>query len=111
THVGMDRRPWRAGLRPGPKPHARGDGPRVEDYYQEHPGQAPRTWGWTDDLPAGRGPGRPSPTHVGMDRSGCLHPVVRKAKPHARGDGPNTSLDGLANQGQAPRTWGWTAAA
>jgi len=48
------------------------------------------------------------PTHVGMDRARLVRGVERVRRPHARGDGPQSTPLGCADLQQAPRTWGWT---
>src|SRR5699024_7155682 len=48
THVGMDRDPAAEVSTVAPKPHARGDGPRLMRRMVRTEAQAPRTWGWTE---------------------------------------------------------------
>src|SRR5699024_1794759 len=51
---------------------------------------------------------RPSPTHVGMDRTSSGRRRRAVTKPHARGDGPFRIAMAPRGAPQAPRTWGWT---
>src|SRR5699024_8783966 len=51
------------------------------------------------------------PTHVGMDRGEVDLPHHGPGRPHARGDGPKPGRGRRQRAAQAPRTWGWTAAA
>ena len=111
THVGMDRRrvqPCRKVVR---RPHARGDGPPQQTKPTGYSVQAPRTWGWTDDVPWGRGDYHAGPTHVGMDHGEFVPVRVQDRRPHARGDGPDPALPADRRLTQAPRTWGWAAGA
>src|SRR5690606_7504832 len=55
--------------------------------------------------------GRPSPTHVGMDRLRMISGRRWRTEPHARGDGPPPSHRGRRTLSRAPRTWGWTGRA
>ena len=110
THVGMDRRRWggRSSLRT--EPHARGDGPIKMINIAARSDRAPRTWGWTASAGNTGQPPRPSPTHVGMDRSAPTCTCPAPTEPHARGDGPAARPPATSSPPRAPRTWGWTAA-
>src|SRR5699024_1200735 len=109
THVGMDRARELQEKKDNAKPHARGDGPNWWSDWLDTADQAPRTWGWTDRrrITPARSP--PSPTHVGMDRGHGQVGRRHRAKPHARGDGPEVGVALADLPCQAPRTWGWTA--
>src|SRR5699024_5298496 len=104
----MDRSASRWPLVGRPKPHARGDGPSQGTPGKERQRQAPRTWGWTELVVGLARHGRPSPTHVGMDRQTPYNSCAFAPKPHARGDGPRPWASGTTTSSQAPRTWGWT---
>ena len=89
-------------------PHARGDGPVMENQPNEGPLCSPRTWGWSDvDALAGRGY-VVLPTHVGMVRPPVDPDRPRNRAPHARGDGPVSSPMGTLTTVCSPRTWGWS---
>ena len=88
THVGMDRLVLGVIHGSATKPHARGDGPSTRLRHCRPVCQAPRTWGWTAHRMNRERLKIPSPTHVGMDRSGPATRDCPRAKPHARGDGP-----------------------
>ncbi len=108
THVGMDRVDDLLLFVGGPEPHARGDGPATTPRPNQSYPRAPRTWGWTGDVPGWGFEEVPSPTHVGMDRGSEPCPVRAVAEPHARGDGPYEEVVGDLRRCRAPRTWGWT---
>src|SRR5699024_2346512 len=91
------------------RPHARGDGPKPEAGATPATTQAPRTRGWTGQIPATENAAAAGPTHVGTDRGRPAAWPANPATPHAREDGPAvTGLD-TGDLRQAPRTWGWTA--
>src|SRR5690606_15330504 len=108
THVGMDRPLLQPQGPPPAEPHARGDGPVGRGTPFTHATRAPRTWGWTGVQQHPVGGGRPSPTHVGMDRRSKRTWRRSGAEPHARGDGPRAVAQRAGGGGRAPRTWGWT---
>src|SRR5699024_4113683 len=92
TDVGLDRTAGGTSGRAVTKPHARGDGPfRIAMAPRGAP-QAPRTWGWTEPGNSRKRKTTPSPTHVGMDRTGGRTGSTRPTKPHARGDGPTDAV-------------------
>ncbi len=108
THVGMVRMSM-LGIEPHQGfPHARGDGPSVDEQIAEAEQFSPRTWGWSVSSlwwSCGR---MVFPTHVGMVRTPnnpCSHPA---RFPHARGDGPALRANGINVDAFSPRTWGWS---
>ena len=109
THVGMDRASRLSDRSTGRRPHARGDGPGCFEYCAHGFLQAPRTWGWTGHGDAAAPRADAGPTHVGMDRADLGSDAHVRRRPHARGDGPLTSIQAPQLLMQAPRTWGWTA--
>src|SRR5699024_12721823 len=74
THVGMDRVVLSTARTGSGRPHARGDGPDTEMQQRHELPQAPRTWGWTEQISARMPTSDAGPTHVGMDRAARASP-------------------------------------
>ncbi len=108
TRVGMVR--FRTSRSPSRKcsPHARGDGPLTAAMHGVVYGFSPRAWGWSDFVVirvSGRGV---LPTRVGMVRVRCGVLRARLRFPHARGDGPASTVSSLPVLRFSPRAWGWS---
>ena len=107
TPVGMARRRRRINFGRFGFPHARGDGPIMDQQAAMNARFSPRPWGW----PAAAGFLREScavfPTPVGMARRCAPGKASACRFPHARGDGPVGSKDSLNPLTFSPRPWGW----
>ncbi len=108
THVGMVRRDRTSRRTARCAPHARGDGPGMDEQSAQAVRCAPRTWGWSVMVPTGEPVGKVRPTHVGMVRMPALHRPRYPGAPHARGDGPPEASSAATAARCAPRTWGWS---
>ena len=110
TRVGMVRSFVR--IDPGfyRSPHARGDGPSMRSSVGTATTFSPRAWGWSARKTWPNARLRVLPTRVGMVRRtvACRFRVARS--PHARGDGPGTSVLILPIAPFSPRAWGWSGA-
>ena len=89
-------------------PHARGDGPRLDERTRNARDSSPRPWGWSFSLQIGEVELNLFPTPVGMVRpggtgGGCCCPL-----PHARGDGPMSISADSDEHHSSPRPWGWS---
>src|SRR5699024_7987988 len=106
THVGMDRPDGPGECGHAPEPHARGGGPPRRSRRMRARSRGPRTWGWTAPTFSENADTLPSPTHVGMDRSGRRRRRMGRSEPHARGDGPTIRSYTDTAKLRAPRTRG-----
>ncbi len=108
TRVGMDRSLSWTARRRGSCPHARGDGPSYFSVASRSTSLSPRAWGWTVVEQHAHEDVHVVPTRVGMDRGCGTGRPARGRCPHARGDGPATSVRSASGTSLSPRAWGWT---
>ena len=109
TPVGMDRPVDPNEARRFGVPHARGDGPPVDDARANACLCSPRPWGWTAVTRQIAPDVGVFPTPVGMDRGRAGTSPLRSGVPHARGDGPIHVVSVATHHPCSPRPWGWTA--
>ena len=89
-------------------PHARGDGPITYSKDKNYLLFSPRPWGWSVVPEFTADVGIVFPTPVGMVRVSFGFQFKARSFPHARGDGPKSSLRWPRWGMFSPRPWGWS---
>ena len=92
-------------------PHARGDGPDVNNVFLNSGLFSPRPWGWSASACGPSCGGSVFPTPVGMVREIIELVSMYRSFPHARGDGPKPNQPDKSRTEFSPRPWGWSAKA
>ncbi len=108
TPVGMVRWQRRSGMIRSSFPHARGDGPWIAILMLVPAWFSPRPWGWSAVTPTLHALKHVFPTPVGMVRWNDAIQSIGLGFPHARGDGPRSSLWTAPESLFSPRPWGWS---
>ena len=108
AHAGMDPLPAGIGAALTRLPRPRGDGPRCCSVPISHRSASPPTRGWTPGYRDHVLPGPGFPAHAGMDLCRAVSPRGWPGLPRPRGDGPWSSMSGMATCMASPPTRGWT---